>query len=261
MKLQISVLAILIIFSSLSFAADVPQYVGYVNDYANALNNAQSLEAELQNLDSNTSIEFAIITLKEIPADETRDSYAYKIFNTWGIGKANQDNGLLFLMIVNQSSGNRMRLEIGYGLEGYITDAAAGRILDAALPYYETGNYSAASQAVVSGVLDKLQGYRQGNPVPDDFPVAVLISILSFLMIFAFMGIMFSITRCPKCGSTHIKCEKETCVCQKCGFRFKKKKKRAWPYVFIGGMGSGSFGGGGFGGFGGGGGGGGGAGR
>jgi len=272
MRIRILCSLCILIFSAITLATDAPKWTGsYVNDYAGVISSADKfvLEGMLTELERNTTVEFAIVTLSQIPQDETKETYAYKIFNTWGIGKEGEDNGLLLLIIANSTPGNRMRFEIGYGLEGYITDAAAGRMLDDALPHYNAGNYSQAAYVIVGDVKNALEGkYISGYKGPT---ASGWINILPFLLPqllflgFFLASIAFAIRgvkpRCPRCGSTKLTQDGDYYICEK-GHRFKKKKAKTWHGALVG-AGAGGFGGGGFGGggFGGGAGGGGGAGR
>ena len=240
-------------------AASVPQWTGhYVNDYAGVLGNGALLEAMLQDIERNSTVEFAVVTVSSIPTDETKETYAYKILNGWGIGKKSEDNGMLFLLIANGTPGNRMRLEIGYGLEGYITDAGAGRILDAAMPYYESGDYSQASYEVVSGVKTLLENkeYSSGYKASR---IKTIVSILPFIFMFfifvSFIAAFMMRPKCPDCGSKDMRSDGMYIICRKCGKKIRRPHNYVAP-VFIAGGGLG-----GAGGFGGGGGGGGGAGR
>jgi uncharacterized protein len=250
MKKKLFVILIFLYLAHYSFAADVPRWTGnYVSDYAGVLDNKAELESFLKYLEQNKSVEFAIVTLSSLPADETKETYSYKIFNEWKIGKKTENNGLLFLMIVNQSSGNRMRMEIGYGLEGYITDAAAGRMLDAALPYYEAGNYSQAAYVVVSGISDRLADYQSGYKKS-------LLDINLFFVLFPLIFMLFAIgismyasrPRCPVCGSFKLTEKGDYYICDK-GHKFRKKKVRSHYNAMVFGTpggfgGSGGFGGG-----------------
>ena len=254
-------------------AAEAPSYSGFVNDYAGILDNKAELEGILRELEQNNTVEFAVVTISEMPSDETKETYAYKIFNSWGIGKKSEDNGLLLLIIANGKPGNRMRLEVGYGLEGYITDAAAGRILDEGLPYYELGDYSKAAKTIVGKAIETLQNKEYTSGYAGDYDYTgyfgfTSFSMLQFLMpvIFIFfIAITFIITsiNMPKCtcGSRSFFYEGNYIVCKKCG-----KRRRSYRNAMImGGIAGGGFGGGhgggGGGGFGGGSSGGGGAGR
>lgn len=250
---KLIVIFLLCILSVPVFATDAPKWTGkYVNDYAGVLNNKNELESALAHMEANKSVEFAIVTLNSLPPDETKETYSYKIFNTWGLGKKTENNGLLFLMIVNQTSGNRMRLEIGYGLEGYITDASAGRTLDKALSYYEAGDYSQASAVVVQDMAAKIINYQSGYKKENYsgiFPYAIFMFSLFFLIISIVIGLISVKPRCPVCGSYKLTEKGDFYVCDK-GHKFRKKRVRSYYGAMVagGGFRGGGFGRGGFGG-------------
>ena len=108
-------------------ALDVPKPTARVNDYAGVLDPAErdALEAEIRALDRDTSAEVAVVTVTSLDGLSVED-YAERLFNTWGIGKAAADNGVLVLV----SAGDRqMRIEVGYGLEGVLPDGLAGAVI------------------------------------------------------------------------------------------------------------------------------------
>jgi uncharacterized protein len=260
--MKYGIIVFIILLSTVAFA--LPEPVGFVNDFANVLTDKVMLEETLNAYEKNTTIEIAVVTIETLPEDQTAATYAVELFDQWNIGKKGEDNGILVLVIVNGTTGNRLRIELGYGIQGYITGAEAGRILDDALPYYEQGDYETTVEIILAELSDKLVDYVPGKEatVPID---VYLVDFLPF--IFMFFVVIMSIAsahyseKCPNCGSKKIEYEKdgEYCTCKKCGKRFKCKKKRSgFVPIFLGGF---SGGGGGFGGFGGGGSGGGGAGR
>lgn len=171
-----------------------PQPVGYVNDFANILPNAAVLENDLRSYEQNTTIEIAIVTISALPADETMYTYATGIFNDWGVGKKGQDNGILILIINNGTAGSRMKIELGYGIQGYITGAEAGRILDAAIPYYTQDDYGAAAQVAVDGLKSDLANYAPGQP-PQRNPIEMLAMPMAFLLSIAVMIVFLSVFR------------------------------------------------------------------
>ncbi len=246
----------LILIISVAFAA-FPKPVGYVNDFANILPVRAGIEEGLRLYEKNTTIEVVIVTLENLSDDQTLFTYGVELFQEWGIGKKGEDNGLLILIVKNGSVGNRMRIEVGYGLQGYITGAEAGRILDQALPYYEQGDYQAALDIILAGLSDQLENYTSGY-AENEWSNFLLNFVLPNLPLIIFLIIIIvSIAlsnRCPYCFGP-LKCSGDYCVCKKCGRKITRKRRYA-P-VLIGGF----RGGGGFGGFGGGGSGGGGAGR
>jgi uncharacterized protein len=250
---------LILIFASTAFA--LPKPVGYVNDFANILPDKGVIEELLNNYEKNTTIEIAVVTLDALPENQNIYTYSVELFEEWGIGKKGEDNGILVLIVKNGTAGNRMKIELGYGMQGYITGAEAGRILDAALPSYEKGDYQDAVFVILERLGEQLENYEPGTRY-DERDLGVFLDVftmfLPFIFIIAFSIIAHSASqKCPDCGSRKIDCKSDMCVCKKCGKKFKRKK-RATPFVFVGGFGGS---GGGFGGFGGGGSGGGGAGR
>lgn len=259
MKYGIIVFVFALIIATTAFA--LPQPVGFVNDFANVLTDKSMLEATLNAYEKNTTIEIAIVTIETLPQDQTAATYAVELFDQWNIGKKGEDNGILVLIVKNGTVGNRLRIELGYGIQGYITGAEAGRILDDSLPYYEQGDYQTTVEVILAGLSDQLVNYVPGKIIESDPPEVYIVSFLPVIfMVFIIIVSARYAEKCPHCGSKKIKCEmnSEECICLKCGKKFKKKKRSGFVPIFVGGFGGG---GGGFGGFGGGGSGGGGAGR
>ncbi len=240
----------------------LPNPTGYVNDFANILTDKQSLEQDLALYEQNTTIEIALATLDSVPPDYTLFSYGVELFDQWNIGKKGEDNGILVLIVRNGTVGNRMRIELGYGIQGYITGAEAGEILDAAMPYYTEGNYQRTAEIIIAGLKADLTGYQPGQTTLNAIDETILKIIFSVFT--AFIFIIISIVsvvfrnRCPYCLRGKLVKKGNYYVCQRCGKKVSKKKRYA-PIIVGGGFGGG--GGGGFGGFGGGASGGGGAGR
>src|SRR5690606_28986527 len=99
-----------------------------VHDFTATLSADEELALEnlLRRTETITTAETAVVivpTLDGLSVDE----YAVQLFNRWGIGKADYNNGLLFLIAPREK---RVRIEIGYGLERFISDGQSGAILD-----------------------------------------------------------------------------------------------------------------------------------
>ena len=130
-------------------AQAIPTPTGYVNDYAHVIDEAskQRLEQLCRELESKTEAQLAFVTVSSLNGEPVED-YAVKLFEQWGIGKKEKSNGLLVLVAVQD---RRSRIEVGYGLEGVITDGYAGEVLRELRPYfrandYGSGLYGAAQQ-------------------------------------------------------------------------------------------------------------------
>lgn len=161
--------------AGVAFAQDLPPPQGrLVNDFAGLLSpqaEAQ-LEARLIQLEKDTAAEVTVVTIVAL-GDESIESYAEALFQKWGIGKKGADNGVLFIMALEE---RKMRIEVGYGLEGVLTDGRAGRILDKeVVPHFREGKYETG---IINGVAAIEDYVRKGSPPPplNDNPVRRLFS-------------------------------------------------------------------------------------
>ena len=112
-----------------------------------------SLNQMLVDLEKQTEVEFAVLTIESLQ-NLSIETYANKVFNTWGIGKKDKDNGILLLI---SRSDIKVRLEIGVGLEGILNDAKCGRILNNYfVPYREEDEYTEAVNYTVQAVINAL---------------------------------------------------------------------------------------------------------
>ncbi|MFH1868085.1 MAG: TPM domain-containing protein [Candidatus Omnitrophota bacterium] len=108
--------------------ADIPAYRGYVNDYANVIDPGAelSITSMARQLEDKTTAQIAVVTLTTTsPSDIAQ--YTTELFEKWGIGQRDKDNGVLILMSVND---RKVRIETGYGLEGALPDAICKQIIE-----------------------------------------------------------------------------------------------------------------------------------
>lgn len=125
-----------------------PQQGRAVYDYANVISagEEQQLESMTAEVRQKTGAAIVVVTLKSLEGGEI-DDFSNRLFEKWGIGQKGKDNGLLFVAAMQD---RMMRIEVGYGLEGAIPDAVAGRIRrDIITPYFRSGQ---AGQGIVEGV-------------------------------------------------------------------------------------------------------------
>ncbi|HEU0081072.1 MAG TPA: TPM domain-containing protein [Candidatus Paceibacterota bacterium] len=150
------VLALLV--PSLAFAYASPgKPAGYVNDFAGILTAQQrsALESRIAEYARPAGAQIAVATVKSLEG-ETVESYAEKLFREWGIGDRVKDNGLLLLVAPNE---REVRIEVGYGLEPSVTDAASSVIVrNAIMPAFKEGDYyGGIDQALTAlmGLIDR----------------------------------------------------------------------------------------------------------
>jgi len=177
---------------------------GLVNDYAGALSPSAEaqINALLEELRAKTGAEIAIVTVNTT-SPLTIEQFAVELFEKWGIGQKGKDNGVLVLLAVKDRN---VRIEVGYGLEGAITDAKSKIIInELMLPAFRQGNYDlGVAQGVVmlAKIVSSEYGvgldYKsRGLPAPrgrakKSSPLGSLLTLLFFILIFGFrFGTLF----------------------------------------------------------------------
>lgn len=182
----------------------VPQLRTWVTDQTGTLGTEtrQQLEQQLAQLSQTKGAQLAVLVVATT-GNDTIESYARRVFDQWRLGRERVDDGVL---LVVAKDDRRLRIEVGYGLEGAIPDILAGRIIrEQITPHFKQGDYAAG---IVAGV-NSLVGLIQGEPLPEpqaaddsaDEPYIMLVplAIMSFFMppLFAgfavgfFVGLMF----------------------------------------------------------------------
>lgn len=153
-------IAIILLLPVMAFAY-TPQ--GYVNDFAGVLTLEQKniLERRLDSFEKSTSNEFSVVIVPSLEGDYI-EHYAAKLFEEWGIGKADTDNGVLLLVAIEE---RELRVEVGYGLEPYISDSEADSVIrNVITPEFKRGDYYTG---ITKGV-DALIGLTNGSYVVEE---------------------------------------------------------------------------------------------
>jgi uncharacterized protein len=130
---------VLVVLLQVPLGAAFPRPSGYVNDFASVLteDDRAYLENFLRTLERDTTAEVAVATVSTLDG-LTIEEYASRLFGEWGIGKRTRDNGILLLVAPAE---RRVRIEVGYGLEGVLPDGLAGEIIRADIvPEFQQGN-------------------------------------------------------------------------------------------------------------------------
>ena len=132
-----------------------PEYVGYVNDFAEVI--SQDEEAKITALaravEQSTTAEIAVATLPTIaPLDI--DLYSVKLFERWGVGKKGKDNGVLIILAMKE---RKWRIETGYGLEGALPDVLCSEIgRNVMVPYFKQGQFGKGLLAGTMSVAERI---------------------------------------------------------------------------------------------------------
>lgn len=183
--------AVLLSTALLSYAFTIPDKpTGYVNDYANILSVSakQSLEEELRIFTASSSNEIAVVTIPDLGGD-TVENYASKLFANWKIGNAKNDNGILLLI---SRDDRKLRIEVGYGLEGALPDITAKDIIDNQItPSFKQGNYDIGVMQGVKAIEEVTRGEYKATGIKSGSLSSINGNTIEFVIVFLIFCFQF----------------------------------------------------------------------
>jgi uncharacterized protein len=177
-----------LLISLRSFGQSIPPHGGrWVHDEAGILS-AQAvseLEQILKYERDSTSNQIAVLIVSSVENGDI-DGYALKVFEEWKLGQAAKDNGVLFLIALND---RQMRIEVGVGLEGALTDATSSRInRNEVAPRFRAGDYDGGVKGGVIGIIKTIKGEYVNEDPPQrrkkrGSPLMTIIIVIIILII------------------------------------------------------------------------------
>lgn len=194
MKRLYWVILLIILFSSQLLALDVPILKGRVNDYASIMSGEQrtALESKLELQEKETSNQVVVLTIPTLDGDDIED-FSIRVAEKWEIGQAEKDNGVILLVALNDK---KMRIEVGKGLEGVLTDATSGRIIREVIgPAFKNGNYYQGIEEGTNKIFSAIKGEFTaesdeglGKSIPPIIWIIILVIVVVVLLSFAAAG-------------------------------------------------------------------------
>jgi uncharacterized protein len=238
---------LLVLLAAVSAGAALPERRGLVNDLAGVLSpeTEARIDTVARELFLKTEVPVVVAVVPDL-GGESVERYAADLYAAWGIGRKGEDRGVLLLIAVEE---RRVRIEVGYGLEGVLTDGLVGSLLDRhVVPPLRANDWNggalqgatALARAVAENAGVELRGARPaGRRTPARRPESAAVGALALVLFLLFVVIVrLAAARRSLSG------------------RSRRGRWRGGFGPFGGGFGSfgggGGFGGGGFGGFGGG---------
>lgn len=183
-----------VLVAALAFAAPrYPELTGRIVDQAGIVPDATraTLQTKLKDLEDKSGIQLVVATITSLDGYDV-ETYANGLFRYWKLGEVKKNNGVLFLVAPTE---RKMRIEVGYGLEGALTDALSKVILMSAVaPKFKTGDYGAGVERGVEGVIEVLSGdssewVKKAPPPPSLFDELFPLLIFAlFIFIFIMMA-------------------------------------------------------------------------
>lgn len=172
-------------------ALDVPALKGHVNDYAAMLSPAsqRQLEAALTDFEQEESTQIAVLTIPSLEGESLED-FSIRVAEGWKIGQSGADNGAILLIAKND---RKIRIEVGYGLEGSLTDLIAGRIIrDVIAPRFKMGQFNQGITEGVAAMIGAAKGEFSTGGLPQQprqtKKGAPLLGVLGLFLIINVLG-------------------------------------------------------------------------
>jgi uncharacterized protein len=185
---------LLLAFSALSF--EVPKKpegnTRYINDYANLITPDEEnfLNQKLQKNWDSTSTDIVVLTLETLNGEEAFD-VGLKVYNSWGLGTAAKDNGILILIAYENDDASKRKIWIttGKGAEGFLPDGAAGEIIrNKIAPAFRERKFAIGINEAIDEIIARSKGeYKNSEKKPHGkFPIWLI--IIMVILIISFMG-------------------------------------------------------------------------
>ncbi|HET6466240.1 MAG TPA: TPM domain-containing protein [Nitrospiria bacterium] len=166
--------------------AAVPQPAGYVTDEAGLLTPQQIalLERALSDYEQRTSNQIVVLTVKSLEGQDI-ESYSIAVADAWKAGQKHKDNGAILIVAPNE---RRVRIEVGYGLEGVLTDAQSAQIIrNILVPRFQAGDYYAGINGAVTAMEAVIGGeFTAERKAPESiesfFPILIMLLFFAGLI-------------------------------------------------------------------------------
>ena len=174
----------------------------YLLDQANFFSASASAQfiANSKELAQQTGTQIVTVVLPTLPEDENLEEYAIKLFRAWGIGDKQKNNGLLFLII---AESQKIRVEVGYGLEEFLPDGVAGTLIRHQFaPHFRQKDYDGGLLAAQQTVIDMLRGEITSDAatnISDEAAAGWLLTLLVVggILIYSSWKFFTNAKRCP----------------------------------------------------------------
>lgn len=182
-------MALVIVSTLFTGAQEIPELWGmHVHDEAKILSQetVDHLEKQLIAYEDSTSNQIAVLTMGTL-GDTPLEEYALKVAEKWKLGDESNDNGVLLLIAVDD---HKMRIEVGYGLEGVLTDAVSARIIrNEIAPEFRQNDFDAGVTAGISGITRAIGGEYKADDAHGIEDLGLKERLLIGLFVFLILGV------------------------------------------------------------------------
>ncbi len=184
-KMMLILIGVMLIASVALSQTTLPVLQQRVNDYTNTLSYQEwrMLEKILKEFEDSTSTQIVILMVRTT-GNESIEEYAYKVFRQNKIGQEGKNNGIL---LVIAKDDHKMKIEVGYGLEGVLTDAVSSRILrNEIAPHFKQENYFAGLITGIDAIMRATAGEYKVDKAKAPLSTTEIGAIVLFIIILMF---------------------------------------------------------------------------
>ena len=199
MSRRLAAFIVVLVVAFPGLALEVPPLEKRVTDLAGlfSLAAASEMDARLKALEEETGAQMAVLTIQSLEAQPLED-YSMRVVEAWQLGRRGSDDGVLILIARDD---RKIRIEVGYGLEGVLPDVLCGRIIDNAMkPAFRQGDFSGGTLRAVELIDGLVRGDPEASSALEDAPrsspeviplVAMAVIFIGVIGVFA-MSALFS---------------------------------------------------------------------
>jgi uncharacterized protein len=180
--------ALMFVHHNLDAQMQIPQIEQRVNDFTNTLsfNEWKSMENMLKRFEDSTSTQIAILMIDSLKG-QSIEEYAVQVFEKNKIGQAKKDNGVL---LVVAKGDRKIKIEVGYGLEGVLTDVVCEQIIDKEIgPQFKDSNFYGGLLTGVTSIMGAVSGEYTAEPRGKAAP-AISGGLVAVFLLILFYGIL-----------------------------------------------------------------------
>lgn len=168
-----------------------PAPARWVADRAGVLSpgGAAAVDQKLEAFEKEQGTQILVAIFRQLPADEALEDWTVRVAESWRVGRADQDDGAVLFVFVDD---RQLRLEVGYGLEGALTDLESKIILDEVLvPRLREGDWdggiAAAADAITEAVRGEYRPLPAAGPSRPEVPVGFLVVVIFVVLVFVLL--------------------------------------------------------------------------
>lgn len=135
----------------------------YFNDYAGVIDGqtSQRLNSKLEAFERSSSNQIVVAIFSSLPENTFLEDFTVKTAQAWGVGGKKRDNGIVLFVFI---ADRKMRIEVGYGLEGRVPDSIAAAIIREQIrPAFKSGNYALGIERGINSLIAATQGEYEGT--------------------------------------------------------------------------------------------------